>query len=123
MQLVKAAGQLLEVANLPQNAQVRINGTVAVQNDQKLYALPVGQAAEVVTSHGNDELFRTQVPATAEGQRVRIAVPARPVSAAYEPGSRDDIRNRAAKAKACMSLFGIGAAVGASVALVKLWRS
>jgi hypothetical protein len=123
MQLVRAAGQLLEVAELPQNAQVKINGTVAVPNADGLYALPVGQAADVVVARGEAELFRASVPATAAGERRRIVVPARPVAVAYEPGSRDDIRNRAAKGKAAMSLFGLGAAVGAGVALVKLWRS
>lgn len=131
MQLVRAAGQVLEVADLPQNAQVRIDGTVAVPNADGLYALPVGRASEVVVSRGDLELFRTSVPATAAGERRRVVVvaPAAPPAAPppavgpYEPGTRDYVRNCAAKGKAAMSLFGIGAAVGAVVALVKLSRS
>ena len=126
MQLVRAAGQLLQVAQLPQGAQVRINGTVAAPNDQGLFVLPVGQVSEVIVARGSEELFRGQVPATAAGETRTVTVPVRRAAdvsdAPYEPGSRDDIRNRAAKAKACMSLFGIGATLGAVVALVKLSR-
>ena len=136
MQLVRAAGQLLRVENIPQNAQVRVNGTVVAVNDQGLFALPVGQVSDVVISRGDQEIFRASVPATDTGVTRTITIPqpvappppqpdvhARPPIAEtgpYEPGTRDDVRNRAVKAKTGMSLFGIGAGIGAIVAIIKL---
>lgn len=138
MQLVRAAGQLLRVENIPQNAQVRVNGTVVAVNDQGLFALPVGQVSDVVISRGDQEIFRASVPATDTGVTRTITIPqptveARPPVAPppvapppvaetglYEPGTRDDVRNRAVKAKTGMSLFGIGAGIGAIVAIIKL---
>ena len=122
MQLVRAAGQLLRVENIPQNAQVRVNGTVVAVNDQGLFALPVGQVSDVVISRGDQEIFRASVPATDAGVTRTITIPAQSESASapYEPGTRDDVRNRAVKAKTGMSLFGIGAGIGAVVAIIKL---
>lgn len=134
MQLVRAAGQLLRVENIPQNAQVRVNGTVVAVNDQGLFALPVGQVSDVVISRGDQEIFRASVPATDTGVTRTITIPqpvappppqpeARPPVAEtgpYEPGTRDDVRNRAVKGKTGMSLFGIGAGIGAIVAIIKL---
>lgn len=137
MQLVRAAGQLLRVENIPQNAQVRVNGTVVAVNDQGLFALPVGQVSDVVISRGDQEIFRASVPATDTGVTRTITIPqpvappppqptdeARPpvsmMTGPYEPGTRDDVRNRAVKGKTGMSLFGIGAGIGAIVAIIKL---
>jgi hypothetical protein len=130
MQLVRAAGQLLRVENIPQNAQVRVNGTVVAVNDQGLFALPVGQVSDVVVSQGERELLRASVPATDTGVTRTITIPtpvAPPVApppvaqtGPYEPGTRDDVRNRAVKGKTGMSLFGIGAGIGAIVAIIKL---
>jgi hypothetical protein len=138
MQLVRAAGQLLRVENIPQNAQVRVNGNVVVPNGEGLYALQVGQVSDVVVSEGDREVFRASVPATDTGVTRTITIPAPPPPAPnvqgrpprsappevqtglYAPGTEDDMRNRAIKGKTAMSLFGIGAGIGAIVAIVKL---
>jgi hypothetical protein len=136
MQLVRAAGQLLRVENIPQNAQVRVNGTVVAVNGDGLFALPVGQVSDVVVSQGDREVFRASVPATEAGVTRTITIPAPPPptteatpprsappavqTGVYVPGTEDDMRNRAVKGKTAMSLFGIGAGIGAIVAIVKL---
>lgn len=123
MDLVRSAGQVLAIEGLPQGVQVSIAGAQVQPSQDGTFAIPAGREVDVVVSRGGAELFRSRVPATPAGQRVDLRyVEARAVVQPYEPGSRDDVRNRAAKGKVAMSLFGIGAGVGALVAVVKAWR-
>ena len=121
MQLVRAAGQALSVDGLPSGTQVSIAGTVVQPASDGTFPIPVGQEVDVVVSRGAQELFRTRVPATQAGQRVNVRY-VEPQMAPYEPGSRDDVRNRAAKGKAGMSIFGLGVLGGAIVGIVKAIR-
>lgn len=119
----QAAGQSLSIDGLPTGVQVSIAGVATQPSSDGTFPIPAGREVDVVVSRGEAELFRSRVPATAAGQRASVRfVEARPAVVAYEPGSRDDVRSRAAKGKAAMSLFGIGAAIGAVVAIAKVWR-
>lgn len=136
MQLVRAAGQLLQVVNLPQGATVSVGGTTVAPNGDGLYAIPVNQESDVIIRRGDVEVFRASVPATPVGTTRTITIPvpsvdvhatppprsAPPVvqTGLYAPGTEDDMRNRAIKGRTAMSLFGIGAGIGAIVAIVKL---
>lgn len=123
MDLVRSAGQVLAIEGLPTGVQVSIAGAQVQPSQDGTFAIPAGREVDVVVARGGEELFRSRVPATPAGQRVNLRyVEARAVVQPYEIGSRDDVRNRAAKGKAAMSLFGIGALVGGVVAIAKVWH-
>lgn len=115
--LVRPAGQALKINGRPEGSIVRVNGSQVNAAADGSFPLTAGAPASIEIVQGDAVLMRANVPALAANQVAEIVYSDR---VRYAPGSEDDLRNRAAKAKLAMSLAGVGAIVGVVGALVAL---
>lgn len=117
--LVRPAGQAVKVTGRPEGTTVRINGSQVNPAADGSFPVTAGAPSSLEIVRGDAVIMRSAVPALAANQVAEVAFSER---VQYAPGSEDDRRNRAAKAKLAMSLAGIGALIGVGGALVKLSR-